>query len=323
MKMIQGRDWDTCQHDDCIGARLIETGYCIAHTREPERTEAIDKIREQGVIDARGVTISVELLNQILAAVAIGPAKSPTLNSAAFNHAVFEDNVDFGGVVFENGATFYNARFNGTANFINARFRGQARFSQTIFVGRVWFSRATFHDEAWFGLTTFKENAWFERTTFQRRSWFGWSVFHDDATFVRARFVGKAGFTETTFERNVWLNKAVFHREADFSHALFDRTRDLGPFLVKKRLVLDAAVFRERAEIEVTAAALCCKETKFASGTRLRVRWASIVLDNADLAQPSLLIGISASDSLDEMNLHVDGDGYHSLLLGHSRGGLG
>jgi uncharacterized protein YjbI with pentapeptide repeats len=302
METVQDRDWDTCEHHDCIGARLTQSLCCIVHASGPERAAAMDEIGQYRVLDARGVTISVELLDQILTAVA-DPAKSPRLKSAAFNHAVFEDNVDFSGVAFEDDATFYNARFNGRATFIDAEFYGVARFSGVTFAGRVWFSHATFHDEAWFGLTTFKQNAWFTETTFRRRTWFGWSTFHDDATFVSASFFGKAGFTATTFERNLWLNRAVFYHKVEFNQAVFERARDLGPFLVKKSLVLDDAVFRERAEIEVAAAALCCKETKFASGIRLRVRWASIVLDNADLAQPSLLIGTPASDRQDEDDL--------------------
>jgi hypothetical protein len=59
--------------------------------------------------------------------------------------------------------------------------------------------------------------------------------------------------------------------------------------LVRKCLRLDQAVFHERAQIEVAAAAVCCQRTRFLAGVQLRVRWAQVVLDDADLAAPSIL----------------------------------
>jgi hypothetical protein len=59
--------------------------------------------------------------------------------------------------------------------------------------------------------------------------------------------------------------------------------------LVRKSLILDEAVFHERARVEVAAAAVCCLRTRFPAGVQLRVRWAQVVLDDADLAVRSTL----------------------------------
>jgi hypothetical protein len=34
---------------------------------------------------------------------------------------------------------------------------------------------------------------------------------------------------------------------------------------------------------------MCCRRTRFLGGAQLRVRWAQVVLDDADLAAPSIL----------------------------------
>ena len=70
--------------------------------------------------------------------------------------------------------------------------------------------------------------------------------------------------------------------------------------LVRKGLLLDGAVFHERAHIEVSAAALCCRRTRFPAGVNLRVRWAQVVLDDADLAAPSILTGVPPFPDLNE-----------------------
>ena len=70
--------------------------------------------------------------------------------------------------------------------------------------------------------------------------------------------------------------------------------------LVRKSLVLDEAVFHERAQIEVSAAAVCCHHARFLAGVQLRIRWAQVVLDDADLAGPSILTGVPPFPNLDE-----------------------
>jgi hypothetical protein len=110
-----------------------------------------------------------------------------------------------------------------------------------------------------------------------------------DATFYRATFRDDAGF-----------ERAMFQHDARFQGTTFHRARQLGPVLVRKGLVLDDAVFHERAQIQVSAAALCCRRTRFLAGVVLRVRWAQIALGLADLAAPSVLADARAFPGLEE-----------------------
>jgi len=65
--------------------------------------------------------------------------------------------------------------------------------------------------------------------------------------------------------------------------------------LVRKQLTLEQAVFKQRVQIEAGAAAVCCRRTQFPAGVDLRLRFASVVLDDADLAGPSILAGVPPS----------------------------
>jgi hypothetical protein len=58
--------------------------------------------------------------------------------------------------------------------------------------------------------------------------------------------------------------------------------------------VLDGAVFRARAELAVTAASVCARQSRFPAGVHLRLRYASVDLDDADLAAPAILAGAPA-----------------------------
>ncbi len=67
-----------------------------------------------------------------------------------------------------------------------------------------------------------------------------------------------------------------------------------------KGLVLDDAIFHERVQLDVAAAALCARRTQFRDGVQLRLRWASVVLEDANLAAPAILAGVPPFRGLDE-----------------------
>jgi hypothetical protein len=121
-----------------------------------------------------------------------------------------------------------------------------------------------------------------------------------DALFDRAAFEGDAPFDGVIFQGNAGFRGAVFRHDAGFQHTAFPQARQLGPMLVHKRLVLDDALFYERIQIEVSAAVMSCRRARFLAGVQLRVRWAQLVLDDADLAAPSILTGVSNFPDLDE-----------------------
>jgi hypothetical protein len=71
----QGVDWPPCSEEGCIGIRLDAGGKCLAHADGQQLDAELKRLGDEGTIDARGVTISAELLDRILAA---APATSST-----------------------------------------------------------------------------------------------------------------------------------------------------------------------------------------------------------------------------------------------------
>jgi hypothetical protein len=147
-------------------------------------------------------------------------------------------------------------------------FQSEAGFDGVTFEGAAGFAEATFQGRAVFAGVTFEGVAWFTGATFQRVAWFTGATFQGTAGFAEAVFEGVAGFARVTFE-----------------HA-----PQVGPLLARQ-LVLDGAVFGERAQLEVTAAAVCARRAQFPAGVHLRLRFASVVLDDANLAAPAIVAG--------------------------------
>jgi hypothetical protein len=140
----------------------------------------------------------------------------------------------------------------------------------------------------------------FRSATFEGETRFDGAIFHGNAEFRDTKLRGDARFDGATFQRAAGFYGATFQRAARFDEATFHQARQLGPMLVRKALVLDQVVFRERVQVEVAAAALCCRRTRFLAGVQLRVRWAEVVLEDADLAAPSILTGSPGFQDLEE-----------------------
>ena len=266
-------DWETCADADCAGVPVPTSQKCWVHAADADLEVALKRLGEDGRLDARGVPLTQELLKRLLAAAPRDDHGRPVLTDPRFDKAAFK-----GKATFKGGSGFYGTVFEGTASFGGATFKGDAGFYGATFEGTAAFHGATFEGEAWFDGATFKGEARFVEACFQR-----------DAEFDRATFHGDA-----------WFNRARVNRDAVFLGATFQQARRLGPMLVRKGLLLDGAVFHERAHIEVSAAALCCRRTRFPAGVNLRVRWAQVVLDDADLAAPSILTGVPPFPDLNE-----------------------
>jgi hypothetical protein len=273
--------WDACSHEDCIGIRVGRFAWCLAHLAEQEPStfdEVLRGIGAAGEIDARGTQLSVELLKRILE---VAPRKDgrPAFSMARFDHAIIPDAAGFGEAIFQGEAGFDGATFLGSAGFGGATFQRSA-----------WFNGATFQQGAWFNEVTFQRDAWFEEATFWREAEFFESIFQGVAEFSKVTVQGVARFHQAVFRGEARYRQATFCREARFDDAAFERARQIGPMLARQ-VVFDDAVFSERVQIDVAAAALCARRAKFPAGVQFRLRWASVVLDDADLAAPTILAG--------------------------------
>jgi uncharacterized protein YjbI with pentapeptide repeats len=246
--------WARCTSDaTCIGVQAHPGGPCLAHLDEAGLDAALDRLAEKDILNASGTCFTGTLLKRVLQALPKEQGDRPAFRGYAF---------------------FDRATFAGGANFSKAIFQGEAHFNEATFQGEAWFTGATFKAKADFQKATFEGEAWFDTATFSRRALFG-----------EATFQSNAGFRGTIFEGN-----------AGFGGAIFEQARHLGPLRVspgseRPALALDEAVFRQRVLIEVAASQVSCCRTRFLAGMHLRVRWAQIMLDDADLAGPSTLSG--------------------------------
>ena len=84
----------------------------------------------------------------------------------------------------------------------------------------------------------------------------------------------------------------TFKRDARFDGAMFEQARQFGPLLAYRGLVLDNVQFAQPVRIEVSSTGVCCRRARFPGGVQFRLRWARVVLDDTDLAAPSILAGI-------------------------------
>jgi uncharacterized protein YjbI with pentapeptide repeats len=208
---------------------------------------------------------------------------------AGFIEATFQDTVVFGGAAFQGGAWFNGVTFQGGAGFDGVSFYGEAVFD-----------KAAFQRIAGFGGAAFYRTAWFGGAAFQRDAGFGGAAFQRDAGFTGAAFQGDARFDGAAFQHDARFDGVTFQGDAGFDRATFQQAREVGPMLVRKSLLLDRAVFHDRAQLEVAAAMVCCRGGRFLAGVQLRVRWAQVVLDDADLAAPAILTGVPAFEGLED-----------------------
>src|SRR6266567_2782962 len=314
-------DWTTCSEDECKGIRLHTGGKCLAHADRQDLDAELKQLAEEGTIDARGVTISAELLNRILGAAPHDEQQPhrPRLNQVAFDGATFGDRASFSGTIFGDSIRLDGATFGDRIQFDGVTFGDGAGFEHVTFGDGAWFTGVTFGDGAWFADVTFGDGAWFNRVTFGDLA-----LFSDDATFGdRARFTGVtfgdgALFKDATFGEDAGFEHVTFGEDARFDGATFgDRARfdrvtfggsvsfddvkigdwaRLGP-VVAKELTLRRATFGRSPDLAISADRLRCQQAKFPDGARLRVRWAEIALDNTDFGRPSLL---EAAPALEE-----------------------
>ena len=265
-------NWRTC--DQCGGACIANATSCLAHAEPEERAAALKQFSKSGELDARGLTISDALLQEILEAAPRKAYGHPKFSGAGFEGATFEGQAGFEGATFEGQAGFKGATFEGYARFNEATFEGQAGFDGVTFKSDVWFNEATFEGYAVFNGATFEGYAAFDEATFKSHVWLELTTFKSVATFRDVTFKSDARFAGATFEGTVLA---------------------LGPLVVGGRLDLGIVQFASGIQIHTDASALTCDRTRFSGGVRFDVRRAVIRLDDSDFSVPSLLTGPPAS----------------------------
>jgi hypothetical protein len=201
---------------------LAEASICLAHmaSHDNDLFEAeLRRINEYGVIDARGLSLTADLLDRILAAARNSRGHTVLRDArfdratfdcvARFNELTFEGEANFGAAVFKYGVQFYGTNFKSIVRFQDATFHFESLFEEAVFNNALLFHGVEF------------QRASFRRTTLKRLAGFFWARFKGLVTFNQATFEGSARFEGSRFGNNAWFKKTAFQDEAEFLGSTF------------------------------------------------------------------------------------------------------
>ncbi|MFC6064421.1 pentapeptide repeat-containing protein [Streptomyces ochraceiscleroticus] len=252
--------WPHCGHgitaDDPVGCRGIQVpgqSACLAHLPVDDRASYLAGLAPGADIDHRGTAFSEALLNELLDVLRDPGSGQPRIGSAEFSYALFTGPAGFGKAEFCTDAWFLGAVFESRAWFAETTFASRAMFSEAVFKGPVWFDGTSFNGRTFFARTTFAEEAW---------------------------------FAETTFRDLAWLDGMSFREDVLFDSAVFEAETQLGPLVTPQAVVLTRAVFATPVIIEAAAARVVCRQTRWASAATMRLRYATVDLEDAATESP-------------------------------------
>jgi hypothetical protein len=114
----QGIDWEVCAQDEsCTGVRLPTGDKCWAHAEQEQLDAALKQVAEEGRVDARGVPLTADLLERMLAVAPRDDQGRPVLSTVRFDQARFQGEAGFATASFQDEAWFTGATFQGEARF--------------------------------------------------------------------------------------------------------------------------------------------------------------------------------------------------------------
>src|SRR6266545_3599703 len=126
-------DWETCADDGCIGVRLPTSTKCWAHAVDTELELAFKRLGEHGLLDARGVLITQELLRRLLAAAPQDDQGHAILTDARFDEATFQGGAGFRGATIHGDVRFGGATFQRARQLGPMLVRKSLRLDQAVF----------------------------------------------------------------------------------------------------------------------------------------------------------------------------------------------
>lgn len=348
-----------CADPECSAPLVEGLPACLAHLDEGARAAYLAQVRAGRTLDARGMTISAELFEQVTRhhrrqpeptdryltrmeeQRAGAPAATPGL--AHFDDATFEAGISLDGLDFPQGASFQRAHFadltvgtvvfGGPVSFAAALFTAPADFGQATFDGDATFDRADFRREALFSGVRFEQEATFRHTRFGDVASFGNDTDHDGAGFG-----GTADFSAAQFSGPAYFGQRSGSAEGDFR---FDRN---GPASFSGQALFTGCTFAgaaafDRAEFGLTdfARSQFTEAVSFAEchfrhlATFDRAEFTDLLLHDARFGPGASFVGIRVSGLLELANVRCAGDlkfdeavlgGRTDLTLLHVKGRL-
>jgi hypothetical protein len=212
---------------------------------------------------ASGERVSAERLAGILNSAPRDNRGRPRLVDAAFDGAMFPDDVSLKDVVFDGAVTFSQARFErtvsfagaeftGTATFDRAAFRGSALFDRVRFGGALWLNQASVRGRISFSQAALDRDATFDRTEFRGDLDFADAAVHGDVSFDMCVFVSPATFARTTFHAGASFGRVIAAQEFALSDATFHGKAFFGEGSYRGSIKTDGARFLRNPDLPST-----------------------------------------------------------------------
>jgi uncharacterized protein YjbI with pentapeptide repeats len=271
-----------CSEEDCPGAPVLG-GPCLGHLDNALVSNYLANLKPGDDINARGTSISPELLSKLLVKNVLAPAGGRRFNfahakftgDAYFTHVAFTGDADFSGAefvgfadfqyaTFAGRANFYGTQFNGSTAFVDVKFNGQANLSTSKFTGDVSFVNAIFAGDADFSGARFTDRVGDSRDV-------------GSVSFVNAVFAGDANFTGAHFNRGANFCKASFHRRCMIGPVHADLLR------------LASATFDEKSEVHCDGLEINADDIRALRGMTMSARGGDISISAAVFGGPTTI----------------------------------
>jgi uncharacterized protein YjbI with pentapeptide repeats len=267
-RLAWAEGWERCLVEEggerCLGIATLD-GRCLAHLDIQDAQAQISTQIKNGILDARGVTITEGLFTAITRQITRHQHDQRSPFKVTFTAAVFPFDADFFGWEFGEAVSF-NA----------ADFRGKAKFGGAVF-----------RQPAWFEGARFVENAEFDNV-----------VCHAEVSFAAARFCMNAIFHDSRLRGPVRLDGALVVNDLDFSEAELQGNQWLGPIAILGQFDLVRAEFHGDLAVEASGGVINLDSTRLAETLTMRLRSTVVSIETVVLARPSL---IASSPPLPEL----------------------
>ena len=179
-------------------------------------------VRSKGVVDARGLALSAEMVRDIIDAAPHRRGRTHLLRST-FAACAIGDGASFTNVVFHR-AWFDDVQFGNEIDFSDSVFYGLVDF-RGRFGHHVFFNGAQFRASVGFEGVTFGDGADFSGTSFRKTAEFGQAKFHGGALFTGVQCSGVVSFQRAQFHNQPEGGIAADFINAEFAGARFDQVR--------------------------------------------------------------------------------------------------
>ena len=197
---------------------------------------------------------------------------------AAFDGALFRDNVSFEDALFARDAFFNEARFLAGANFNYSDFASYSYFASAQFLGDALFSDVDFSGALNFSATAVAGKANFFQSRFSSAD-FSNAIFSGPVQFGLASFSGLSSFGGAVFAKEANFNLARFSQAAYFSGAEFQKDALFGLTKFQDIASLQSAKFDSDLNFKgASISTMLLDKAKFGKDSR-------IILNDTDFAR--------------------------------------